>query len=248
MPATDWGWLVTPEEFGGWIVEDRTDLVVLAKPPLVVCHPSKHGPWSSLIGAAREYFGLEVAHMPFRLDRETSGVWLVAKTRERGSQLQRAVQERRVKKTYLAIVEGEWRDAVTVDRPIGKAEGSAVWTKRAVREDGQQAVTHFEPVETRGGRTLVRAIPETGRLHQIRVHAAWMGHPVTGDKLYGPDESLYIEFIERGFTARLAAALPLNRQALHCESATFFGEREERFEVPLAGDLRRFWDNMLDFY
>lgn len=242
VPATEWGWLIGRDEFTSWILEDRDDLAVLNKPPGVVCHPSKHGPWSSLIGAAREYFGIPVAYMPFRLDRETSGVWMVAKTRERGVELQRAVQERQVRKSYLAILDGNLLEAITVDQPIGAAEGSLVRLKRAVRPDGQPAVTYFEPLEVRGGYTLVRVRTETGRLHQIRVHAAWLGCPLVGDKVYGPDESLFIEFIERGYTGRVAAVLPLPRQALHCESVTVPGEA---WTARLASDLAAFWDGLV---
>ena len=224
-------------------MEDTPDLAVLNKPPFVVCHPSKHGSWSSLIGAAREYFGLPVVHMPFRLDRETSGVWLAAKTKDRGVQLQRAVQERRVDKEYLAILEGELREVRVVDQPIGKAEGSVVWVRRGVREDGQPAWTLFEPVEVRGGCTLVRVVPRTGRLHQIRVHAAWMGHPLIGDKIYAADERIFLNFIENGPEC-VAEALRLPRHALHCRQVCFHGDFQEAFQAPLAVDLVRFWQQL----
>lgn len=241
MPATEWGWNISPEEFSAWMIEDSHDLAVLNKPGSVVCHPSKHGPWSSLIGAAREYFEVETIHMPFRLDRETSGVWLAAKTRERGVELQRAVQFRQVTKTYLAIVEGELKETVDVDQPIGKCEGSRVWLKQGVRIDGSQAHTRFEPVSAGNQYSLVRVIPSTGRLHQIRVHAAWLGHPLVGDKIYGPDESLFVDFITQGYSGRVAEMLPLPRQALHCESVEFALESGPlRFSAPLPADLSGF--------
>jgi len=243
MPSSEWGWEITPEEFASWIVEDTPDLAVLNKPPFVVCHPSKHGSWSSLIGAAREYFGLPVVHMPFRLDRETSGVWLAAKTKDRGVQLQRAVQERRVEKEYLAILEGELTEVRAVDQLIGKAEGSAVWVKRGVRGGGQPAWTLFEPLEVRGGCTLARVVPKTGRLHQIRVHAAWMGHPLIGDKIYAADERIFLNFIENGPEC-VADVLRLPRHALHCSKVSFQGDSAELFEVPLAGDLVGFWEQL----
>jgi 23S rRNA pseudouridine1911/1915/1917 synthase len=247
VPETERGWTITPEEFASWIVSDSSDLAVLNKPGGVVCHPSKHGAWSSLAGAAREYFGLATIHMPFRLDRETSGVWLAVKNRELASELQTAVQQRLVRKTYLAILEGAFERAVTVDRPIGPDPESRVWTKRRVVEPplGQPALTRFEPVEVAPRATLVRVIPATGRLHQIRVHAAWLGHPVVGDKVYGPDETLYLDFIERGPVGRVSQELPLPRQALHCESVEFAGGA--RWSAPLAEDLRAYWDQKVSF-
>lgn len=242
MPVTDWGWQITAAELSSWILRQDEELLVVNKPGLVVCHPSKHGPWSSLIGACREYLGADVLHMPSRLDRETSGVMVLARTPRMGSRLQKAVQLRQVRKSYLAILEGTLRAAVSVDEPIGKAEDSRVYMRRCVRAGGQDARTHFEPLEWRGGYTLVRVRTETGRLHQIRVHAAWLGHAVAADKLYGPDESLFLEFIEQGFNARLQAALPLQRQALHAEEMAF--ELEEgplEFRAPLAADMAEFW-------
>lgn len=241
MPETERTWIVTPEEFASWIVEDSPELAVLNKPGGVVCHPSKHGPWSSLAGAAREYFGLPVIHMPFRLDRETSGVWLAVKTHALASQMQKAVEQRLARKTYLAILDGRLGEAVTVDRPIGRDPASGVWTKRraVTPPEGQPARTRFEPLAWRSNYTLARVLPATGRMHQIRVHAAALGHPVAGDKVYGPDETLYIEFAERGFTARLAAALPVRRHALHCETVEIPGFG--RWSVPLARDLADWW-------
>ncbi len=242
MPRTDWGWQITAEELSAWILQEDDEVLVVNKPGLVVCHPSKHGPWSSLIGACREYLGAETLHMPSRLDRETSGVVMFARTRELGSRLQKAVQARQVRKSYVAILEGTLREPARVDQPIGRALDSRVYLRQGVRADGQAARTFFEPLEWRGGYTLARVTTETGRLHQIRVHAAWLGHAVAGDKLYGPDEGLFLEFIEHGFTARLQAALPLERQALHADLMRFeLEDRPMEFRAPLAADMAEFW-------
>src|SRR4051794_36190850 len=114
MPPTDWGWLITAEELSGWIISRTDDLLVINKPPHTVCHPSRHGPWSSLIGACREYLTVERLHMPFRLDRETTGVLLFAQNRETGVRFQHAVLQGRFRKEYVAIVEGLLSDPVTV--------------------------------------------------------------------------------------------------------------------------------------
>ncbi|MBI5086145.1 MAG: RNA pseudouridine synthase [Acidobacteria bacterium] len=242
MPHTDWGWLITETELRSWIIDENDDLLAVNKPGLVVCHPCKHGPWSSLIGACRELTGLPVLHMPSRLDRETSGVVVLAKNHSTGSLLQCAIQNRRVAKSYTSILCGELREAVVVDQPIGRATGSAVYLKQAVRADGQPARTHFTPLETRAGYTLARIQPESGRLHQIRVHAAWLGHPVAADKLYGPDETLFLDFIRDGFTGRLPEMLPMHRQALHASELVFhLLGGPLRFEAPLAPDIAGFW-------
>lgn len=242
MPRTAWGWQITAEELSSWIIQQSDELLVVSKPGLVVCHPSKHGPWSSLIGACREYLGADVLHMPSRLDRETSGVVVLARTRAMGSRLQKAVQLRQMRKSYLSILEGTLREAVCVDQPVGRAENSRVFIRQCVRADGQTAKTFFEPLEWRGGYTLARVRTETGRLHQIRVHAAWLSHPVAADKLYGPDEGLFLEFIEQGFSPRLRDALPMERQTLHAEEMVFdFEAGPMEFRAPLAADMAEFW-------
>ena len=225
MPQTDWGWLITETELRSWILHEDDSLLVVNKPGLVVCHPSKHGPWSSLVGACREYLGVERLHMPSRLDRETSGVVVLAKSAELGSVLQRAIEHRQVEKVYHSLLCGHLNREVAVDQPIGKAEGSAVWIKRGVASGGQEASTVFTPLEYRRGMTLARIAPRTGRLHQIRVHASWLGLPIAGDKIYGPDERLFLEFREQGWTPRHAAMLPFPRQALHASE----------WRCPLAG-------------
>lgn len=241
MPLTDWGWQITPEEFESWIVAEDERLLAVNKPGLVLCHPSKHGPWSSLVGAAREARGLARLHMPFRLDRETSGVVVLVKDAALASLMQRAVERRQVEKVYLAILEGRLETETLVDQPIGKALESRVVVRRAVTPQGQPSRTRFVPLSIRGGYTLARVDLYTGRLHQIRVHAAWLGHPVAGDKIYGPDETLFLEFIEQGFTPRLIGALPLRRQALHAWRVAFhLTSGGCRFEAPLPEDLSDF--------
>lgn len=238
MPATGWGWEITPDEFESWMLRETAEVLVLNKPPLVVCHPSKHGPWSSLVGACREYSGLERLHLPFRLDRETSGVLLLVKDRRYAGKLQGAVYKKRYRKTYWAILHGHLPDSVTVNQPIGREPDSPFFGRQCVvAEGGQSAETEFHPAAYGGGYTLARIHPHSGRLHQIRVHAAWLGHPIAGDKLY-PDPQPMLEFMRDGFSPRLAEQLPLNRQALHASEVVFELHRERLvFSAPLAADL-----------
>ncbi|MBC2594866.1 RluA family pseudouridine synthase [Ruficoccus amylovorans] len=232
--------LIDPAELREWIVFEDEDVLVIDKPGWIVCHPSKNGPWSSLVGACRELTGLETLHLVARLDRETSGIVLIAKRPASARRLQMAFQERRVNKEYLAIMSGELTELVTVNQPLAKDLESQVAARVTVRKSrsAQKAVTAFEPLASGGGYTLVRVHPETGRKHQIRAHAFWLGHPIAGDKIYGPDDTLFLEFITEGWTPRLDAALPMRRQALHATSLTFDGGPQ--FRLPLAWDMAQF--------
>lgn len=233
--------MIEPSEFAGWVIGDDEDLIVINKPGDVVCHPSKAGPWSSLVGAVREHAQLEASHLIFRLDRETSGVVVFAKTARIASRLQKATQERRIRKSYLAILTGEMPGLLSVDQPLGPDEESPVFVKSKVRADGQAAVTHYQPLSVGGGFTLARVVTETGRKHQIRAHAQWLGYPMVGDKIYGPDARCFLEFLEDGWTPALARRLLLSRQALHCERIDLTQAGVDRvISAPMAEDMRTF--------
>lgn len=179
-----------------------------------------------------------------RLDTFTSGVLLVARTRECFLAMQRLVAARLLEKSYLAVVVGVMAaDNGSIDSPIGRDTSSAIDVKMAVRGDGLPAVTRWEVVRRLPGHTLVRAFPLTGRQHQVRLHLASIGHPVAGDLLYG-DERLFLRWQER-----LAAGLPADpglppRHLLHAEAVAFdhpFAGQRVRIESPLpAGFLAAF--------
>lgn len=239
--------MIAPEELRSWIVYDDARLLVIAKPGDVVCHPSKAGPWSSLVGAVRELMRLDTVHLIFRLDRETSGVVVLAKDPKMARRLQMAMQERKVGKRYRAILTGALREAVTVDQPLGDDVSSPVFVKSAVRTDGEgrRAVSHFTPeaVSHDGNFTLASVVTETGRKHQIRAHAQWLGHSLVGDKIYGPNDRLYLDFIDNGWSETLAEKLLLPRQALHCAEIDLRpAGLEHVFTAPLAEDMRVFWE------
>ena len=241
--------LVDMAEFPSWILHEDGDVLVMNKPGWLVCHPSKSGPLSSLIGAAKEYLGVENLHLVSRLDRETSGIVLVAKHRRSASQYQRAIEDRRVEKQYLAWICGRLESPQDVNQPLARDNESLVHVKQTVRSSrsAQKARTVFEPVgwSRDGGLTLCRVLLHTGRKHQIRVHAKWMGYPVYGDKLYGPDETCYLDFVEQGWTSRMDAVLGFPRQALHAWRMRFSGvEYPSDFEAPLPGDLNELMNRM----
>ncbi len=241
--------LLTPEQLVSWITFEDEHLLAVNKPGSIVCHPSKRGPWSSLVGACREYLGLETLHLVHRLDRETSGIVLLAKDRKYARLTQMAFQNRQVRKAYAVILEGELKEPVTVNNHLARDLDSPVYVKQTVRKSNsaQRAITEFIPLYWKNGYTFARVLPVTGRKHQIRVQAHWLGCPVVGDKIYGPDDTLYLEFIEKGWTERLESALPLRRQALHAYSLTFSApDFTQTFTAPLPADLREFLRARLD--
>ena len=235
--------LVDLSLFPQWILFEDEDLLVINKPGWLVCHPSKDGPLSSLVGATREYLKADKLHLVARLDRETSGLVVFAKRPSVARKFQMAIQERKVRKVYLAILNGVLAERIEVNESIAHRPNGLVKIKNHVSNDrtAKYAETIFEPLLSRGQFSLVRVTPITGRKHQIRVHAEWLGHTIVGDKIYGPDESLYIEFIEKGWTDRLEQALPLRRQALHCSEYHFdFPSGTVSFVASLVDDLASF--------
>ena len=215
------------------LVDETDDYAVVEKSPFLLVHPTKPGGPRTLWSELRNLFAFEIANggqvsIINRLDRETSGLMLVAKTSAAARRFGLLMQEHRIKKEYLAIVPGwpEWEEK-SVDAPLSRvgAHGhSRIWLKQTIHPHGASALTDFF-VEERFLRaadrfSIVRAIPQTGRTHQIRVHLAALGHPVVGDKIYGPNENHYLAFIENGWTPKLESALLLPRHALHSSRLT----------------------------
>ena len=218
-------------------------LLVLDKPGWLVCHPSKNGPWSSLAGAVREEFKPDAIRLIYRLDRETSGVIILAKTEAAGRRLGKAVLQRKIGKLYVALLEGEMPGPVTVNQPLGPDPAANVSVKSCVvaGEGSQEASTIFHPLAVRGGFTLAGVELLTGRKHQIRAHAEWLGRRVVGDKLYGPDPGLYLEFATKGWTARHSGLLGMTRQALHCAAIDLRATgMDYLLRAPWPKDMARF--------
>ena len=218
------------------LYEDK-DVVVINKPAGLVCHPTKTDEYSSLISRVRLHLGKNShPQLVNRLDRETSGVTIVAKSAVAARQLRKIWESREVEKEYLAIVHGEVQsDHGTIDAPLGKDESSKVAVKDCVRADGAASLTEFW-VEKRfqraefsaGTFSLLRIRLHTGRKHQIRIHLAHIGHAIVGDKLYGGDEDLYLALVENRLTEEQWQTLILRNQALHAARVRFDWNGNER--------------------
>ena len=263
----------SPPSFDFQIIDETDDYAVVDKPPFLLIHPTKPDGTRTLWQELRGLFAFEIAaggqvSIVNRLDRETSGLVLVAKKADVARRFGLLMQRRQLRKEYLAIVWGwpAWENTL-VDAALdrgGKHQHSAIWLKQMIHPSGAPAQTELHvdhrfarsagrarselarrgddppPESVQGAEefSLIRAIPHTGRTHQIRVHLASLGHPIVGDKIYGPDEQLYLRFIETGWTAELERHLLLPRHALHSSKLAIEGEYE--WTSPLRSDLLEF--------
>lgn len=211
----------------GWLAVD--------KPAGIPVHPVNRIRENTLIRMLRRQERIETLRLCHRLDRETSGVLLVATAAAPARVIATAFERGEVVKEYLAIVEGETgRDSGTIDLPIGSARGSRVYVRRAASTDGEPATTRWRVERRLPGRTLLRVFPETGRRHQIRVHLAAIGHPVVGDILYGRPDADYLDLVKGVRDARRESGGE-RRQMLHCARLVF--ERPEGGRVDVTAPL-----------
>lgn len=240
------------------VIDESADWIVVDKPAPLQVHPSKPGGPPTLWHGLRELLVCELAggaalSLINRLDRETSGLTLVAKHTAAARRLHKAMMRRQMEKEYTAVVWG-WPDweSLTIEAPIlrkGEVMETEIYLIQAVHPDGVPCRTdcrvlrRFER-ETSNGRkfSVIAARPMTGRMHQIRVHLSHAGYPVVGDKLYGPSSEWYLRQIRDGWTAEAEAALLMRRHALHSSHLSVRDEDGEglSWEAPLARDMAAF--------
>ena len=209
------------------IVYEDEDLLVINKPADMPIHPSFQNHGNTLADALTWHYQQQGKEFVYRcinrLDRDTTGLLIVAKHQLSASILSDMVRKREIHREYLAIVEGIPPEKGTISAPIGRKEGSAI-LREVNFETGEPARTHFTRLETRNGLSLVSLKLETGRTHQIRVHMGYIGCPLIGDYLYYPDHTR------------------INRQALHSYRLSFLHPitgKALSFTAPLPEDMER---------
>jgi 23S rRNA pseudouridine1911/1915/1917 synthase len=229
------------------IVHQDGSLIVINKPPGVVVHPGagnrEHTLQNALLAHDPKLRQVPRAGLVHRIDKDTSGLLVVARTLEAQSALTKALAAHDIEREYLALCTGAMTGGGTVDQPIGRHRTQR--TKMAVRSDGRAAVTHYRIEKRFRAHTLARVRLETGRTHQIRVHLAHVGYPIVGDPVYGGRRRL-----PAGATPELKAALEgFHRQALHAARLTFVHPKSAKplsFEAPLPADFRQLLDALQD--
>lgn len=216
---------IIPEAIPLMIHYEDDDVMVIEKPAGIATIPSRNHPSRTIANGIIAHYDKHshphTVHVVTRLDRDTSGLLLIAKHPHAHHLLSIQLQKGKIERKYVAIVHGQLaHENGTIDAAIGRKADSLI--ERIVREDGQRAVTHYELIEDLDGFSLVHIELETGRTHQIRVHFAHLGHPLIGDDLYGGNVDM------------------LSRQALHASTLSFQhptkGEDME-FHAKLPTDL-----------
>ncbi len=236
------------------VIAESDDWIVVDKPAPLIVHPANLRPEPTLLGGIEQLLAYEMANgcgpaVVNRLDRETSGVVLVAKHTAAARTLGMIFQRREATKEYLAIVHGwpdsdDWGCDAAILR-AGEVGPAPIWVRQIVDPAGRACHTRFRVerrFERREGKfSLIRCYPVTGRMHQIRVHLAHCGHPILGDKLYSGDGLEYLEWMAHGWSPALQQRLILQRHALHAARlAVPWDGTPTNWSAPLAPELADF--------
>ncbi len=224
---------------------ENDDFLIVDKPAPLLVHPTRPDGETTLLDLLQQQRPLPFYALVNRLDRETSGLVIVAKSSESASRLGKMMMRREMRKIYLAIARGHicW-DRLKIQKPIGRIginDQNQIYAKQGILSEGEPAITECWVLKRLQKTTLLRIQLETGKLHQIRVHLESEQHPILGDKLYGVDPKIYLEMCAgKGFESWMPL-LRLPRHALHASELHFQWNQEQLHIVsPLPHDLETF--------
>lgn len=185
------------------VIDD--EFVVFDKPSGVLIHPQNRNTPYSLIDELKYQFGRD-ANIAHRIDQETSGLVLCAKNKKSERDIKMMFEQRDMKKKYLAMVHGEFKESISIEEPLLRAEDESAIVRMVVKvhESGKASKTDFKPLEyfPHANMTLVECSPHTGRQHQIRVHLFHVKHPIVGDPIYGQSEEDIVRFLDKELSAK----------------------------------------------
>ena len=227
---------VVPQDIPIEIVYEDDDIIIVNKPQGMVVHPAPGNYEGTLVNAILYHCkgnlssinGVIRPGIVHRIDKDTSGILMIAKNNNAHNCLAEQLKDHSITREYEFICHGVFKeDNVTVDRPIGRNPKDRL--KMAIVPNGKRAVTHFEVIERFNGYTHVRARLETGRTHQIRVHAMSINHPLVGDPVYGPKNS----------------KIKLNGQALHAKKLGFIHPKTKEY-IEFDSELPDYFQKLLE--
>lgn len=217
------------------ILYEDNDVIVINKPQGMVVHPAPGNYTKTLVNALLYHCkdlstinGVIRPGIVHRIDKDTTGVLVVAKNDESHNFLSKQLQTHSMKREYIALVEGRLKeDKGTINKPIGRNKKDRL--KMGIVEDGKRAVTHYEVLERYKNTTLIKCVLETGRTHQIRVHMASIGHPLVGDEVYG--------FKKQRFK--------LKGQVLHAKTLGFIHPKTKEY-MEFTTNLPEYYNNLIE--
>ncbi|SMM97797.1 Ribosomal large subunit pseudouridine synthase D [uncultured Candidatus Thioglobus sp.] len=232
-------WL--PEDIAIDVVYEDEDIIVVNKPVGLVTHPGA-GNWTGTLANALLHYDaslekLDRAGIVHRLDKNTSGLMVVARSELAQKKLVEQLQTHSVSREYSAIVYGHMISGGTIDEPIGRDSKDRIKQAVVEEEDGKYAITHYRVIDRFAHHTHIKAILETGRTHQIRVHMSYVGYPLIADAMYGGK----IRFPKKANEALKNALKGFSRQALHAKKLTLIhpiSGQEMSWKAPLPKDMQ----------